>query len=135
MLEVGPRITDDQINTHQFTIGMDGTLNNGMSYDMFYSDGWMQGSGTQDGNVSRSAFKQALLVTDANTCTVTTGGCVPMNLWGRENISQAAADFVAIKVAAAYDYHLKTMGATLSCLLYTSPSPRDATLSRMPSSA
>ena len=26
-------------------------------------------------------------------------------------------------------------GALLSCLLYTSPSPRDATLSRMPSSA
>ena len=114
MLEVGPRITDDQINTHQFTIGMDGTLANGMAFDMFYSDGWMQGSGTQDGNVSRSAFKQALLVTDANTCTVTTGGCVPMNLWGKENISQAAADFVAIKVAAAYDYHLKSMGATLS---------------------
>ena len=27
------------------------------------------------------------------------------------------------------------LGADLSCLLYTSPSPRDATLSRMPSSA
>ena len=26
-------------------------------------------------------------------------------------------------------------GATYTCLLYTSPSPRDATLSRMPSSA
>ena len=26
-------------------------------------------------------------------------------------------------------------GAVLTCLLYTSPSPRDATLSRMPSSA
>ena len=26
-------------------------------------------------------------------------------------------------------------GKTLACLLYTSPSPRDATLSRMPSSA
>ena len=26
-------------------------------------------------------------------------------------------------------------GACLACLLYTSPSPRDATLSRMPSSA
>ena len=28
-----------------------------------------------------------------------------------------------------------TLGVLLSCLLYTSPSPRDATLSRMPSSA
>ena len=30
---------------------------------------------------------------------------------------------------------LQTGGAIKSCLLYTSPSPRDATLSRMPSSA
>ena len=30
---------------------------------------------------------------------------------------------------------LKTEGLLTSCLLYTSPSPRDATLSRMPSSA
>ena len=28
-----------------------------------------------------------------------------------------------------------TLGASTTCLLYTSPSPRDATLSRMPSSA
>ena len=114
MLEVGPRITDDTINTHQFTIGMDGTLANGMNYDVFYSDGWMQGAGTQDGNVSRTAFLQALNVVDADTCTDTSGGCVPMNLWGQGNISAAAADFIRIKVAAAYDYHLKSMGATLS---------------------
>ena len=30
---------------------------------------------------------------------------------------------------------LATFGIALTCLLYTSPSPRDATLSRMPSSA
>ena len=30
---------------------------------------------------------------------------------------------------------LKGKGADINCLLYTSPSPRDATLSRMPSSA
>ena len=31
--------------------------------------------------------------------------------------------------------NLKKNGAIVVCLLYTSPSPRDATLSRMPSSA
>ena len=30
---------------------------------------------------------------------------------------------------------IKVNGKVLTCLLYTSPSPRDATLSRMPSSA
>ena len=34
-----------------------------------------------------------------------------------------------------YDEIAPIMGLTINCLLYTSPSPRDATLSRMPSSA
>ena len=33
------------------------------------------------------------------------------------------------------DLALPTLEACIDCLLYTSPSPRDATLSRMPSSA
>ena len=36
---------------------------------------------------------------------------------------------------AKADYRLKVEGQIHDCLLYTSPSPRDATLSRMPSSA
>ena len=36
-------------------------------------------------------------------------------------------------VGGKADVHLNNKGG--SCLLYTSPSPRDATLSRMPSSA
>ena len=32
-------------------------------------------------------------------------------------------------------FHLACVALAHSCLLYTSPSPRDATLSRMPSSA
>ena len=40
-------------------------------------------------------------------------------------------DFESIGVQIGYGF----AGVSLSCLLYTSPSPRDATLSRMPSSA
>ena len=44
------------------------------------------------------------------------------------------------RIIPAYDAHLELAAAALgalvpTCLLYTSPSPRDATLSRMPSSA
>ena len=38
------------------------------------------------------------------------------------------------QVRDIYD-RLENVGVVLICLLYTSPSPRDATLSRMPSSA
>ena len=43
--------------------------------------------------------------------------------------SQSAADLVSEAVAGNLYFNVNT------CLLYTSPSPRDATLSRMPSSA
>ena len=39
---------------------------------------------------------------------------------------------IVIKIEAPFE---PTPTQPLSCLLYTSPSPRDATLSRMPSSA
>ena len=35
----------------------------------------------------------------------------------------------------AFDLKVNVNGGGMTCLLYTSPSPRDATLSRMPSSA
>ena len=42
--------------------------------------------------------------------------------------------FIEVKQRQTLDAALKSIGYE-SCLLYTSPSPRDATLSRMPSSA
>ena len=64
-----------------------------------------------------------------------------------ENKLLAVTDLVLLEVlvSAVSDYHeacekLKgrskiTMGASKTCLLYTSPSPRDLSTSRMPSSA
>ena len=39
------------------------------------------------------------------------------------------------KVSKGLSFYLQNSNLIKSCLLYTSPSPRDATLSRMPSSA
>ena len=47
-----------------------------------------------------------------------------------DNVSRAFGGLVAVDVD-----HLEIQRGTITCLLYTSPSPRDATLSRMPSSA
>ena len=44
-------------------------------------------------------------------------------------------DVPVVHLPAVKDSHPATAAQNIVCLLYTSPSPRDATLSRMPSSA
>ena len=58
------------------------------------------------------------------------------NPWGPSRAALRAIN-AAVEEANLYTYFLSGEMSELigSCLLYTSPSPRDATLSRMPSSA
>ena len=90
------------------------------------------------------------LVAHRDTFTTASGNHVALNIWVRpgdehkcgfgmealkasmrwdENIYEREYDLDVFNIVAVDDFN---MGA---CLLYTSPSPRDATLSRMPSSA
>ena len=62
--------------------------------------------------------------------------------WWLENLSCYGSLFLGEETTVAFgdkasgtNHVLPTSGAANYCLLYTSPSPRDATLSRMPSSA
>ena len=48
-----------------------------------------------------------------------------------QEVEQAIADAIAASGANS----IRDMGKVMGCLLYTSPSPRDRTRSRMPSSA
>ena len=50
------------------------------------------------------------------------------------NLSQAQID-EGLRSHMLRVYNYMSAALALTCLLYTSPSPRDATLSRMPSSA
>ena len=57
-------------------------------------------------------------------------------LSSKEAIVKAGLDWtVSTRPLATFDRANETEGNFIDCLLYTSPSPRDATLSRMPSSA
>ena len=49
--------------------------------------------------------------------------------------SKAAESFKYLASVRAAQERFQARQGTYACLLYTSPSPRDATLSRMPSSA
>ena len=58
-----------------------------------------------------------------------------MNLSRRGLIKAAATGVAVATTAATARAQLPRKAATKGCLLYTSPSPRDGLLSRMPSSA
>ena len=66
----------------------------------------------------------------------------PPSIGGMQNLMWGLANSISkldiVKVFADYEINHNEFDETVSfsiCLLYTSPSPRDATLSRMPSSA
>ncbi|MGK0374209.1 MAG: outer membrane receptor protein involved in Fe transport, partial [Arenicella sp.] len=97
MVEVGSRQSLDTRDGLRILVGVDGELNDDWNYDAYYSKSILDRIQLQNGNVSRSNAAQAALVNDAATaCQDTSNGCVPLNLFGAGNISQAAADFVSI---------------------------------------
>ena len=53
---------------------------------------------------------------------------------GTDVNAKGVAGWTALQRAAWY-YHIEIVELLITCLLYTSPSPRDGLLSRMPSSA
>ena len=98
-------------------------------------------SGLEDGGIT-------VTVEDSNGCTVEAAATITepataveatasQTFVGCYDANQGAATVVAVGgTGTNYDYSWNTTPAINNvCLLYTSPSPRDATLSRMPSSA
>ena len=62
------------------------------------------------------------------------GGC---RMWNYKSEDEAIIDVLRLSKGMTYKASIAglNLGGGKACLLYTSPSPRDATLSRMPSSA
>ena len=62
--------------------------------------------------------------------------CLPLgSLWPPFWLHLAAFGFPFRRLLAPFGFLWASLGLSLACLLYTSPSPRDAHESRMPSSA
>ncbi len=103
MIEVGPRQSLNEFNTYRFVIGFDGTLPGDWNWSAFYSFGRVQATNLLNNDVSEKRFRQAIKTTfDDNgnlVCSDPSGGCVPLNIFGEGNISQAAADFVRVGAA------------------------------------
>ena len=80
---------------------------------------------------------ECLLGEDAKTLFSTDvyGGAIAPALVVRPHTQEQVADAVRIATTAGWAITQRGGGMSYTCLLYTSPSPRDKRQSRMPSSA
>ena len=76
-----------------------------------------------------------LIVNDGKDLAVKTADTIQQRLEASGHSVVRASSAGGMVGFANPDQHLRLLGYSACCLLYTSPSPRDATLSRMPSSA
>ncbi len=98
--EVGDRISNLDSKAYRGLIGARGQITGDWNYDAYFSYSRTKQVERQYGNVSASRVQQALLTgydSSGNlVCSDTSNGCVPLNIFGAGNISQAAADFISI---------------------------------------
>lgn len=111
-VENGPRINTFDNTSMQWTAGVRGSLPalDTWSYDAYLQKGTSDQLSTRINWGSASKFQQALRAVSTTACTVTTGGCVPINVFGQAGtitpamlafINQSAVQttFVTQKVA------------------------------------
>ena len=96
--ELGPRTSDFTTQVFDYRAGLRGQITEGIDWDVNASYGESTNSSVIGGYVLTSRLQQAANATNTTTCTLNTGGCVPINLFGPEgSITPAMATFINAK--------------------------------------
>ncbi|MDN3918885.1 TonB-dependent receptor plug domain-containing protein [Roseateles violae] len=124
--EAGPRVYTYDNNTTQYTVGLRGDLPvlDGWNYETYYQSGKSnQLQQTQNG-FSNSKLQQAVRATNTTSCTVTTGGCVPVNLFGGAGtITPEMLAFLSIPTFATTEVRQDIISASASGEVAVAKSP------------
>lgn len=118
MEETGGRVSNDDRFAFQFQVGARGDIADLFDYDVYFQKGRSQNNNDLEGDISLPRYLQAVNVTqDASgnaVCVDPSGGCVPLNIFGAGNISQAAADFVTLRINAKNEYNQTIAGGQIT---------------------
>jgi len=82
--EYGPRFTSWDTTTFQFMFGLRGNVFDGIKWDLSAQYGETNQNQSRLNWGSRSRVQQALRAVNRTTCSDTSNGCVPLNLFGPE---------------------------------------------------
>lgn len=127
--EGGPRRTNFSTNTFQFTAGARGPLTENLEWDAYWSYGESDRTNTSSNQGTQSRLQQALRANNRTTCTVTTGGCVPINLFGIDgSITPEMLGFVTATNTFAFNKQQFTtvVGSVSGDLGFSSPWANEA---------
>jgi iron complex outermembrane receptor protein len=122
MVENGSRQSIDTREAFRVLIGIDGAINDNWGYDAYYSKAILDRQTSLNNDVSASRFIQGVLTNDAGTaCQDPSGGCVPINIFGADNISQEAVDYVNIGATNNTNIEQEVFQATVNGDLFSIP--------------
>ncbi|MEP7244794.1 MAG: TonB-dependent receptor [Gammaproteobacteria bacterium] len=121
MLEVGARIQENSSKLQQITLGFKGELPfKSWNYDAYYQYGRTEFTNFTTNDVSRSRLEAAI-----NGCpaqyTRFVPGCVPANIFGANNLSQAAVDFVRLNFSDQLVFERQMVDASVNGNLFALP--------------
>ncbi|GAA6136711.1 TonB-dependent receptor [Arenicella sp. 4NH20-0111] len=120
LVENGPRQNMDTRTGNRILVGLKGDLSENWSYDAFYSRSELDRINVLNNDAAASRFRQAILVTDDGTaCQNPSGGCVPLNVFGAGNISEAAANFIKVGATNVTNIQQQVLQASVSGTLGT----------------
>ncbi|HEV6964029.1 TonB-dependent receptor domain-containing protein [Roseateles sp.] len=116
-VEAGPRVYNYDNTSSQYTAGLRGDvpLLDGWSYDAYYQSGRADQQLTTGNGFSRSKVQQALRAFNTTSCSVTTGGCVPLNVFGQPgSITPEMLAFAAIPTFQTTRVDQRILAASVS---------------------
>ena len=116
-VEAGPRIYSYDNTTMQYTTGLRGEVPflNNWNYDAYYQYGRSEQIATTGNGFSFTKLQQAVRATSTTNCTVSTGGCVPVNLFGAAgSITPAMLNYLSIPTFATTQVQQTIMAGSAS---------------------
>lgn len=95
LVEQGNRQTEYVTNQFQIWTGVRGSITDNIDFDVYGTYGESDRAQTRLNWGLKSRVQQALRTDDANTCSDTSSGCVPLNLFGNgQNITPEQSAFI-----------------------------------------
>jgi outer membrane receptor protein involved in Fe transport len=94
-VEAGPRIDQQNTNMFDFKAGVTWNITRNINFDLYGAYGESNIQQRRLNYIAKSRVQQALNASNPDTCDVTAGGCVPLNLFGPPgSITPAMAGFI-----------------------------------------